>query len=46
VAEVWRTVNRGNAPSAMPWRTMEKQPVMRACEAMTAAQVATTTVSQ
>ena len=43
-AEVCRIRSRGSRSSCTAWRVTENAPVMVACEAMTAASVASTTI--
>ena len=42
--EVWRMVSRGRKPRPTAWRVTEKAPEITACEAMTVANVARTTI--
>ena len=41
---MWRIVSRGRKPSATAWRVTENAPEITACEAITVATVASTTI--
>ena len=43
-SEVWRIVSRGRNPSCTAWRVTENAPEMSACDAITVASVASSTI--